>query len=401
MANIAFQPITGFMGINNRIDPVALGWLWQLIANNVVLDDAKRFVRRPGYSAFFANVADVFGTLDDRLFVITTSQNLYEVFSDGSYWLRATGFSGAPFQWAELGTAAFAISETAKWVIYPDRVVPWGIPTLDAPMLSLTTGSLQPGNYLASVVLVAPDGRMGGSMGVSAVRLTAESGIVALSEPVVGYTTKLFLSKPDANLLYDAGDFSTSTLTITTQPGKSIQLHTQNIYPPPPGGMVISRHGNRIAVATWEPQYGRSVLYWSKPEAPHWFDYEADHQLIEGKPTLMAAHGGMLLVATDRVIYQADAVGNAQAIMRIGALPDTRSFIDSGQVVFWTDLGPAIWPEFQLMTEKSLLPDNRTLSTSGILDYQGSRYLITTMRGQIRPKAQRNSYSPLAVTIDT
>ncbi len=132
--------IAGFKGINNRVDPTALGMEWQLGADNALCDNAKYLVQRPGYAEFATSVADAFGTRDGRLFVVSSTGVLYEVAADGASRARTTGFSGAPFQWAELGSAIFAMSETTAWCIYPDRVVPWGVPMADIPTLSATAG---------------------------------------------------------------------------------------------------------------------------------------------------------------------------------------------------------------------------------------------------------------------
>ena len=133
MAEPIFPLITGFKGLNNKLDPTAAGSQWLLQAENVLCDNGNYLTRRPGYASFFVNVTDMFGTLDERLFVVTSTNTLYEVYSDVSYRQRATGFVGGPFQWAELGYAVFAMSETAAWCIYPDRVVAWGISTLPSP----------------------------------------------------------------------------------------------------------------------------------------------------------------------------------------------------------------------------------------------------------------------------
>ena len=171
MAESIFPLITGFKGLNNKLDPTAAGPQWLLQAENVLCDNGNYLTRRPGYASFFVNVTDMFGTLDERLFVVTSTNTLYEVYSDGSYRQRATGFVDGPFQWAELGYAVFAMSETAAWCIYPDRVVTWGISTLPAPTVGVSSGTFAAGTYLIAAVLVAPDGRLGGSVGVASLEL--------------------------------------------------------------------------------------------------------------------------------------------------------------------------------------------------------------------------------------
>lgn len=389
---------TGFKGFNNRSDPTSLGVQWQLQADNVLCDGAGYFVRRPGYGAFLANVADVFAPRDGRLFVVTTSAALYEVYTDGSYRQRATGFVGAPFRWAELGYASFAMSETAAWCIYPDRVVPWGISTLPAPSVAVTAGSFPAGGYLIAAALVAPDGRVGGSVGVASLALDGNQGIVAHSPPVAGYSTRLYLSRPDGADLYQAATLpGDGLITLSAPVAEGPRLETSHVYPPPLGG-VIAAHANRMCVGVWEPPHDRSVLYWSKPDAPHWFEYEIDHQIVAGRITLLADVTGGMLIGSDRAIYFQQAGSAAQMLAGFGALPDTLRHLDTGQVAFWSDRGLVTYPPLALPTDAALIPDNRTLASGAVLDHAGSSYYVCAQRGEQRVKNAK-PHIPLDVTL--
>lgn len=399
MAEPTFPFIAGFKGLNNRLDPTAAGPQWLIQADNALCDDAGYLVRRPGYASFLANITDVFGTMDERLFAVTVTGALYEVYSDGSYRQRATGFVGGPFQWAELGYAAFAMSETAAWCIYPDRVVPWGISTLPEPSVGVSAGTFPAGIYLIAAALVAPDGRLGGSVGVASLALNGSQGIVAHSPPVSGYTTCLYLSPPDGTELYQAATLPGDGLTTISAPvAEGPRLETLHCYPPPKGGR-IARHGNRMAVAVWEPQYDRTVLYWSKPDAPHWFELDKDHALFAGRPTVLASVQNDLFVGTDRALHSVDAAGNVLGLAGFGAVPDTLSYLDDGRIVLETDRGPMTYPPLALPADAALSPDNRALATGGVIDHAGSRYFVAAMRGQVRPKVQRPPFAPLAVTV--
>lgn len=390
--------VRGFKGLNNRLDPTALGPEWQLGANNALCDDALHLVRRPGFAAFLSGVIDAFGTRDGRLFAVTQAGALYEVYADGSYRQRATGFVGGPFAWAELGHAAFALSETAAWAIYPDRAVAWGISATLAPTVAVSAGSFEAGTYLVGAVLVAPDGRIGGCAEVAALRLADGQGIVAHSPPVAGYATRLYLSPPDSPDLYQAATFPGDGLIAVASPvAEGPRLETLNVYPPPLGG-VISSHNNMFCVGVWEPQHDRSVLYWSKPDAPHWFDYEADHQIVAGRVTLLADVAGGLLIGTDRALYFETPGAPAQMIAGFGALPDNLQYLPSGKVAFWSDLGPTLYPPLETPAAGALIPDNRTLASGGVLDHAGSSYFISAQRGERRVKPTR-PYVPLAVTV--
>ncbi len=118
--------VQGFKGLNNRLDPTALGLEWQLTAENVLCDDASYLKRRPGVEAFLSGVKDVYGTRNGRLLAITTGDAMVELTEDGETIPLHTGVTGGPFRWAELGYAFFLQSKTASWAVYPDRVIRWG-----------------------------------------------------------------------------------------------------------------------------------------------------------------------------------------------------------------------------------------------------------------------------------
>ena len=129
--------VPGFKGIHNRADPVKLGLTYQLTAENALCDDAGFLVRRPGVATLASGYKDMFATRDGRLLLITSADALVERYSNGTESVLATGVTGAPFHWCELGYALFVQSKTktAQWAIYPGRVLEWGAlcPALSEP----------------------------------------------------------------------------------------------------------------------------------------------------------------------------------------------------------------------------------------------------------------------------
>jgi hypothetical protein len=132
--------VQGFRGLNNRLDPTALGLEWQLTAENVLCDDAGYLTRRPGVEAFLSGFTDVYGTRNGRLLAITTDDALVELTEAGETIPLHTGVTGGPFQWAELGYAFFLQSKSASWAVYPHQVIAWGslCPALPATTYPLT-----------------------------------------------------------------------------------------------------------------------------------------------------------------------------------------------------------------------------------------------------------------------
>lgn len=155
MADAPAPLVSAFKGINNRADPTRLGWEYALTAENALCDLAARWVRRPGYAEATTGVADLYATRAGQLLLVTTGGVLLALGRDGTTVILATGFTGAPFQWTELGYAVFCQSDSAQWAIYPDRVIPWG------SLCPTTTpdDSTVPADSSDLLTLVAPTGK--------------------------------------------------------------------------------------------------------------------------------------------------------------------------------------------------------------------------------------------------
>jgi hypothetical protein len=181
--------IEGFKGLNNRIDPTRLGLTWQLEAGNVLCDDAGYLVRRPGWVEAALDIKDVHAARDGRLLAITAADALVEILADGATNTLATDLAGGPFQWVELGYALFLLSPTAKWAVYPDRVLTWGAlcPTSDPTAYPLG----DPLYYLP------PDGALlaayGDRIALGAVEPALDRSVVYFSRP--GYPHEFCLER--------------------------------------------------------------------------------------------------------------------------------------------------------------------------------------------------------------
>lgn len=138
--------VDALKGLNNRIDPTRLGLEWQLQADNVLCDDASYLTRRPGNKPVATGYLDAYGTRNGRLLLITTGDVLVERFDDGAETTLATGVTGAPFVWCELGYALFVMSPTAQWAIYPGQVIEWGslCPVVTVPGYPITDPLVYP-----------------------------------------------------------------------------------------------------------------------------------------------------------------------------------------------------------------------------------------------------------------
>lgn len=397
-----FTHITGFNGINNRIEPTALGMEWQVEATGVLSDDGKYLINQPSIESFQLGIKDIFGTKDSRLFTITSADELTEVDSSGNLIRTVTGVTGAPFQWEEIGTALFLMSTTGKWIVYPDRVVPWAIPEANLPTVTQTEGTLNPGRYLVAAVLEASDGRIGGCNHLEPFFLSAQGGLQISVAPTTGYITRIYVSDVDGTTPYYVGDNPSIGETVIADPVGMYSLGPQvpflGLYSPPTG-ILLGRRGPQLAIADWEPDLDRSVIYFSQPDYPHLFDLFNDFWMVPGKITLLATIPQGLVIGTDRQIFINTADNSLQKVADYGALPGTVSYDDFGMVWFWTERGLCSAPPFANLTDDRFIPENRTDTTGSILMWKGSAYYLCAQHGPLR--SRRGPWPNVPLTISS
>lgn len=171
--------VSGFKGLNNRLQPPALGWQWQLAADNLLCDDAGFLCLRPGPRLVGGGYRDAFGARDGRLMLVTDDSQLVVRHDDGTQIALASGVIGAPFSWCEMGNTLFLLSRRGKWAIYPDRAIRWG-------SLCPPPDTAAPVDEMA--VYPPPDGDL----------VAARRGQVAIAsyDPATDRTA-IYLSRPD------------------------------------------------------------------------------------------------------------------------------------------------------------------------------------------------------------
>ncbi|HAO33195.1 MAG TPA: hypothetical protein PLP22_01965 [Candidatus Competibacter sp.] len=384
--------IRGFKGINNRLDPVALGLEWQVQADNALCDDAGFLINRPGQRAILTDIADIHDAADGRLLAVTATGALIEVTPDGHPVLLAEGIAGAPFVWAELGYAVFVMSERGQWALYPDRVVPWGIPSCPPP----TTAGTGDHTYQIACVFQAPDGRIGGTHHVVAAP-GAESGGVTVWPPMLpGYRTRIYASTPDgAELLHAATAIDSAPVTLDGRQRGSL-LDTLH-HDPPPVGEVIASHHNRMVIGAWEPEQDRSILYYSRADNPHLFRLDRDFQIVAGRITLLASIPRGLVIGTDRAIYVDSLDAPVQQVAGYGVPLGARAHDDHGVIYFWSQRGLCRAAPFQNLTDAHYVARSRERQTAALLPWQGSTYVIVSQQGAPLERSRAAFHRPLPI----
>lgn len=165
----------------------------------------------------------------------------------------------------------------------------------------------------------------------------------------------------------------------------------------PPVGNVLGTRRDQLAVAVWEDDRDRSVVYFSRPGYPHEFRLERDYEIFVGRVTLLADTSTAFLIATDRAIYldpyDAPLVRVADYGVPFGGLVyDERDI-----VFFWSERGLCKIAPFENITDKQLVTQDRQTVASSLLNWQGSRYAVVQQSGMETTRRSARAYEPMTV----
>ncbi|MER2558739.1 MAG: hypothetical protein ABTQ93_14860 [Candidatus Competibacter denitrificans] len=381
--------IEGFKGLDNRNPPSALGLAWQQDAVNVVCDNTGWLRKRPGLSLLRTAVMDVHATSGGRWYFVDSQSHL----CDGrDATVLADAFVGAPFSWFELGNATFALSPTAAWAIYPDRVVPWGVPDAPPPVVegfdATPRDALTPGRRLVACVHCAADGRLGGTQTTVQLDLPSGKGLMVTASLLPGYRTRVYASAADGTVLYYRGELVPSQthalLVVGDDLAPAMPLETLGLSPTPRAALAAAWR-SRAVVADYESAYDRSVLYFSRPGNPHLFDLGQDVQLIEGRVTALHEHSDGLLVATDREVLVITPDFGRRVLFGTGAPQGLIQTEPDGSPWLWTQVGPYRPATNATPCLAQFIPPPDTQVAVALVPFQGTLYLIAHLSG--RPAA--------------
>lgn len=167
---------------------------------------------------------------------------------------------------------------------------------------------------------------------------------------------------------------------------------------PPPNGNLIGAYRSQLVIAAWEPEFDRSVVYFSRPDYPHEFRLERDYQLFAGKITLLADTANAFVIATDRAIYLDYYDRPITRVAEYGVAPGGFLFDEYDTVWFWSERGLCKAAPFENITDKQLAVTERKIVTGAVLAWKGSRYAVVQQIGDTSARRKVHAYEPLAVS---
>lgn len=373
------QTIAQFRGLVNKIDPLvrqAGDEAGMSVADNVDVSQAGKLTRAEGYvRRHDGPFTDLYVTEDEQRAFVVEDRILKELDASFETWWLWDGLAADQLQWTEVNGVVYATNGTDYLIIEHDRARPWGLPVPLPPRLEVTEGALPAGVYQVTATYLE-EGRESGAPLATTIKVPEGGGIRAHLDP--RYQVRLYISAPDADVLYRALETTTPTVDFQGPIDDLVDPIRTQFLAPPPGGHAVAHWRGRIYLAQYFPEADMTAVWPSQPLGYEWFDRFGDGLILPGEVRFMAAaREALILVGRSRI--QAFDGEQIQDLAPYGAPHGDLTAYYQGQAYFWTDRGLCRALPFENLTEGhvSLAPGRQ--GTGAIVERQGEVRYIALM----------------------
>jgi len=351
-------------------------------ADNIDIDDRQRIRRRrdsrkvidmPGLTAAWA-------TPDESRLFLVISGTLYEVSGSALGLIAlANNLSDNETHWATDGERVYVSNESGDLVIDGGEAYSMAIPIPIPPLISIVSGNLPAGRYLATMALEDPRGRQGPACEIVAITALSDGAGLQFYLPDIpaGYTPRYFVSRMNDDALRHAAQ----VVHDIDQLGAVMEEQQYDGQVPPAGG-PIAWSGGRLWKGIDGMSDGTGMVVASDPYWPHIFHFGTYDFITPGKVTALAdMERAGLLVGTDRRILVNSLDEGLNELADYGVIPgQSLAFDDNGVVYFWTTRGLCRALPFENLTDSrvSVPPGDRC--AVGIVRSCGFERVVTLTR---------------------
>ena len=349
--------INSFLGITNTSPPRSIPNNALVDAVDVFIDDIGAVVQRDGYTQGLTFPIEAsYETLDNVVYVVSNGV-LCRLNSD----LSSTPIcQSTATEFCDFSRFLFT---NDGWVIHANTVSNIAIPCpIREPEVVITAGNKPKGIYTIVYTYVSADGVEGGTSPSVTVNLGSTGDILVNPEPLPGYTTQVYMTDADGEVLY---------LRNTRYPIKAALVNVDRF---PLKADKIEYYREQLYVSVPFGDY--SLIYFSITNHYHLFGYDDKRLIIPGYVEAMKSVDGGLIIATNKEIYLYDGL-NLNKLASYGVVSG-RPIVKQpdGTVLIYTTRGVCAALPFTPLTEKQVsLPTGRQCSTA-IMYKQGTRQFI-------------------------
>lgn len=278
----------------------------------------------------------------------------------------------------------------------------WGVPTAEEATVGTVSGAApsQPGRYRVATTLVNEFGEEGGVYAAQVIDVAEGLTLVVTPPtPVPGHVTRVYVSSPNGETMYLQAEDATTPLMLSRVRDDTLRMVTEGETPPEPGQWVAATMGT-LAVATG------SAVWLTNPLRPHSRRYAERFFQYSASVGMLEACAGGLFVSADKTYFLSEVDGECsqRAVLDYPAIAGTgvqlggRSDTASSHRVGWmTPYGLAVGSPggaVELPSEDRFAPRVGDAGGSGVVESDGMKAVVTTMRGQTgrNPLAARDYF---------
>lgn len=285
---------------------------------------------------------------------------------------------------AELNGDAFLCTATGSVRVRGDQVGAWGLPEV-FPRITVGEGALPVGVYRVAVTALDAFGAESGAAPL--IVTLGQPGSIELlwSVPAGAEQCRVYASVANGETLYLQASNAGSGLTLGSVRDDGARLQTANLVQPPVASQAHAYKGRLLLVAG-------SALWITEPYAPHLVN-PAYGFVQYGAPIDMVAttDGGVYVAAGQKSFFLRNpgTEDSAQAVVREhGAVRGSGVTLPDGRAAWMTRYGQAIGDAAGLVSlpqESKFAPRLAQEASAGLVENNGVRMLVTTMKGAAGP----------------
>lgn len=374
--------IKSFRGLANTAPLERLGLAALTRATNVAVSADGALTNRPGSKRARAGALRWPYALSDQSAAFADADGVIcKVSGDATLPVFARTAS-APLSWTEVnGEAVFIGGADAAILKRSGEVLSlrWAVPP--EPSLSRGDGPLAAGLYRAAVTFVLADGRETGSGPVAQITLPANSSLrIDPGAVPAGVRAWLYIAPADSTELQLFGEVTGPVVWSGSANALGVDCTTALLSPLPMGVEVIEFWRGRLYAAQPLPN-GNTVVWISKPLAPHLFDVQADFFMVPGAVRMLAGHANGLVVGTDAALwaYSDDDGGSLTNLAPYG-VPTGRQWDrePGGRIFIWTNRGVCAALPFAELTNHVSVPPGRDVHAA-FIHHAGQRHFVVSV----------------------
>jgi len=350
--------INGFTGIKNTVPARSISNTDCVDAVDVLFDDSGAIIQRDGYPALSEaiSVLKSYQSLDGDVY-FTSDGNLYrkDSLSINTLLAPSTATSFADFD-------RFLFTNDGL-VVHANAVSNINIPTpSQTPDIIITAGDKPAGFYIVLYTYINSEGVEGGTSPPVKVVLSASSSFIVNPVELPGYTTQIYISDADGEVLFKRG---------TREQIKPILVNANSF--PENVNLVEYWHENLYVTV---PFASNTIVLFSEPNHYHLYGYNDRYFIVPGHIEAMRSVDEGIVIATNSEIYIYDG-SNLLKLANYGVIPGEPIVRKQDKsLLIYTQRGVCSFPPFTELTQSKVSLPMGSQCTTAIMFKNGVRSFI-------------------------